>query len=421
MEHGLEDSVCLAPQIDPLGGLVEAISHKGQPGQNRAIVRWLDRELDREGVPRRLTVPTWWPALERVAKSLGMRSGEWPAEVVSRAERWLCAALRFARPGGSGVFGEGDEPDRAILRKWAREVSDPAIGTVIKWWSLKRRRSTGVAPPLPAYSCTDRTLAVLRSDWSRDGDLVAIDQRDLSGPCQLEVFGLGRRWLGPRWGSSADERERGLSRPSHWSTRPEADLLEWTFRDTSSRRTRSALLLRGRQIALIAELIEGGDAEAWMSIDIGRGLEARPVDNCRAIRLSSKRGPSALAIPLALPALPYATDRGAFLLERNRLILRQRRDGRRTWIPLLICWDPDLVRRPPRWRQLTVSETSKICPPETAFAARLAWGRSEGLVVYRSLGRTSPRAFLGHHTEARFLVGRFSAAGDLTPILKVDA
>ena len=52
-------------------------------------------------------------------------------------------------------------------------------------------------PPLPAHACPDRPLAMLRPDWSRRGDYLAIDQRDRRADCLVELVGLGQRWLGP--------------------------------------------------------------------------------------------------------------------------------------------------------------------------------------------------------------------------------
>ena len=69
---------------------------------------------------------------------------------------------------------------------------------------------------------------------------------------------------------------------------------------------------------------------------------------------------------------------------------------------------------------LTVSERSKICRPGAAFAARIGWGLGDGLVVYRSLTRAAPRAFLGHQTSSRFLIGQFSAEGHVIPLLSID-
>jgi hypothetical protein len=51
----------------------------------------------------------------------------------------------------------------------------------------------------------------------------------------------------------------------------------------------------------------------------------------------------------------------------------------------------------------------------------VSFGRgTDSLVVYRSLTRPAPRAFLGHPTTARFLVGLFNAKGDVVSLLSVE-
>jgi hypothetical protein len=102
------------------------------------------------------------------------------------------------------------------------------------------------------------------------------------------------------------------------------------------------------------------------------------------------------------------------------LRLGLRHEGRRGWFPLLASWDPLRNRRAIHWRALTVAEKSRICPPETAFAARVTWGRGETLLIYRSLAPPALRSFLGHQTRARFLVGLFTQEGNVVPIIKVD-
>ncbi len=141
-----------------------------------------------------------------------------------------------------------------------------------------------------------------------------------------------------------------------------------------------------------------------------------PVADLRALALERPRSTARL-IPLSLPALPYPTDRGSFAVEGRDAVLRQPSAGRRRWLPLLFSWD----RPPTGWRTLTVTEKSQICPPDVAFAARVSWGTGrEGLVIYRSLGRPALRAFLGHQTRARFLIGRFTAEGDVEPLLTIE-
>jgi hypothetical protein len=140
-----------------------------------------------------------------------------------------------------------------------------------------------------------------------------------------------------------------------------------------------------------------------MSLGAGRG--SRPVR----------------VFPLGLPRRPFATERGTFSIDQEQgLVLRQSIEGRRGWLPLLVSWNPALNRCRADWRLLTVSERSRVCPPGTAFAARVAWGRDESLVIYRSLARPALRAFLGHQTRARFLVGLFSRKGTVEPILTIE-
>jgi hypothetical protein len=62
-----------------------------------------------------------------------------------------------------------------------------------------------------------------------------------------------------------------------------------------------------------------------------------------------------------------------------------------------------------------------VVPDEKAVAIRVSWGRDEHLVIYRSLVKPATRAFLGHQTTARFLVGLFNKEGEVAPLLRVDA
>jgi hypothetical protein len=134
----------------------------------------------------------------------------------------------------------------------------------------------------------------------------------------------------------------------------------------------------------------------------------------------SKRRASAQVLPIGLPCLPYATDRGRFQVEGRELALTQASAGRRCWLPLLVSWDPARNRKAVDWRILTVSERSRAVPTDRAYAARVSWGRDETYVVYRSLAPPAPRAFLGYQTRARFLFGQFTTDGTVKPILTVD-
>ncbi len=54
--------------------------------------------------------------------------------------------------------------------------------------------------------------------------------------------------------------------------------------------------------------------------------------------------------PLALPTAPYATDRGSFASDGQQIVLRQKGEASRIWLPLLVSWDRTRNRKPARWR-----------------------------------------------------------------------
>ena len=151
----------------------------------------------------------------------------------------------------------------------------------------------------------------------------------------------------------------------------------------------------------------------------GIAAEPDPESRCLILKSPNERA-SARVYPLGLPCLPYKTDKGSFRSEGENLILEQAATGRRTWLPLLVSWDAARNRKPVQWRALTVSERSKTCPPGVASAVRIRWGRDETIVVYRSHGKPGLRAFLGHQTKARFLVGSFSTEGDVKPLASLE-
>ncbi|HWE40180.1 MAG TPA: hypothetical protein VG406_26750 [Isosphaeraceae bacterium] len=381
----------------------------------------LRRDLDAQGVPRRWPVGEWGRALAVLAeRRRDGRDGEWPDELEAAIEGLLRATLRFARPGGAPVFApEGARPEvAAALRFWADRLSDPALSAVLARWSPGKKGVHG-APSLPAFACDDRPLAMLRADWSPRGDWLAIDHREPAS-CLVELAGLGQPWLGPSWSLGPELDPKGPPRPALWRTDSRADLAEWSFRTPIGRVTRTAVLLRGRRLALLADQVDGNLDEPTARLALAAGVAAVPALDNRALILSAGRGRSARVYPLGLPWPGSTTDRGRIGVEGGELVLRQKAQGRRCWLPWLVSWGADRNRRTTRWRTLTVAERSKACPPDVAFAARIAWGDGESLVVYRSLARPALRSFLGHQTGARFLVGLFTWAGDVHPLLTVE-
>jgi hypothetical protein len=416
----------------PVHPTLESLSHAVkswvEDGNGSPLARWMGRELDSDGVPTRLAIADWHRCLEILAA--GRRQvGDWPPESEEAIAGLLLATLRLARPDGSPsmhAVGPRFNPPAWAPADWVGWYRGTGIARVLGWWFTPGRRETA-PPPLPAWSAPDRVLAMLRADWLTDGDFLAVDHRDAQSPCRFELRGRGRTWLGPEWGDDMTGPEGSGSRPRpvRWVTGSAADLLEWSHRVDGVRVTRSALLMRGRRLALFSILAEGREAtwgaDPTMRLAMPPLVAAGPIKESRALVLTEpgRRG-AAQALPVALPCLPYPTERGSFRAVDGALVLRQRPAGRRCWLPLLISWDPDRHRKPVNWRVLTVSERSRAVGPDRAFAARVSWGRHETYVVYRSLGPPARRAFLGHQTAARFLIAGFDEDGDLTPIFTVE-
>jgi hypothetical protein len=262
---------------------------------------------------------------------------------------------------------------------------------------------------------------MLRADWSTAGDLLAVDQRRPGVECGFELCGLGRTWLGPTWAGADGASPASSARPVLWQSDSSCDLLEWSFRAGPARYVRTALLLRGRRLALLADQVEGGGGHAQLRLAFRAGLAVTTSAEDRSLILSSgPRKPSARLIPLSIPFRSTTAERGSFTGDDRRVLLEQPLGGKRGWMPLLVSWEPRRARKRLVWRTLTVTEGARVCAPETAVAFRVAWGRDESLVIYRSLVQPTARTFLGHRTSARFLVGLFTRDGTVEPIVSLE-
>lgn len=355
-------------------------------------------EFDADGVPVSLSVDAWPSAFERHVGA-GDGSG------------WARAILRFTRPDGSPVFGPA--PSGSDERR-----SKPAVGRRLSIDDLPGEGAAATAPPSDARA--DRVLAILRAEWSKRSDFVAVDHRRPGPTSLVEVSGAGRRWLGPTWDATGEPTGGlELARPTAWSTGPSFDLAEWTFRRGATEVVRTVALLKGRRQALLAEAVVGATDGAGWSVDLDPGLVARPIADVEGVTLGGGPGrPSARALAIGLDR---RSGRGSLEVRDGRLVLEDPQPSERSWLPLLVSWEPTRDRKPVRWYPLTVSEQSIACPADVAFAARVTWGSDDHLIIYRSLAAPALRSFLGHQTSARFLIGLFSKAGDVLPLVKLDA
>jgi len=369
----------------------------------------LPASLDEEGIPKGRPASAWWSIFSEDPTKVAMSTHAERAGFRALA----LAAARFTRPDGSMVFGpSGACPDRVeAINGLAEVLGEPGLATLAWWWSGRPRGgSASASPPLPAFGHSCRPLALLRENWADDGDLLAVDARDPTRT-GVELMIGGRALLGPEWPGPA-----GAWRLDSWTTTFSADCVEWSSGTGANRVARVLVLLRGRGIAIVAEE-KRGTTSAEMQVGLWPGVVARPITGSRAqIFKPSGGGRGVGVIPLSLAE----GGAGSLVAGDSAVTLTVTPVDGRCWLPLLFSWHESRSRRSPRWRPLTVSEDSKICSRDVAFAARVTWGPGDTLVIYRSLAKPARRSFLGYQTTARFLVGTFSEAGDLRPLLSLD-
>jgi hypothetical protein len=401
-------------------------------GDQEPVKRWLERQLGADGIPAKLGTRDWRRCLAMLAEGR-RRAGDWPEGCEERIAEFVTGVLRFSRPDGTMVTGECAEVGRgkheglADWAEWAKWYRGTAIGRVLAWWIPRSKQNEDVSPPLPAWSSERAVLSILRADWRLDGDMLAVEHRS-GEACSFELRGGGLTWLGPEWEVEELWGAGGRPKRTWWITGSMADRVEWTERAGGVRVTRTAMLMRGRRMALLGTVIQGG-AGRGVEVEgtrvthesrfrIASGVTVAAIENCRGVTLGANGSKvAAQVLPIALPCLTYATERGSLECVEGSIRLRQASGGRRTYLPLLISWDKVRNRKKLSWRVLTVAEKGRIVGPDTAFAARVSWGRDETYVIYRSLAPPAPRTFLGYQTPARFVLGRFNAEGFVEPLV----
>jgi len=410
-----------------LAELSQAIAAWGQNSDDRPLLRWLKRELDSNGTPIRMSLPDWDEGLNLVLAARRVQ-GDWPDRCGEAITRMIQSSLRFTRPDGclATCFGASPRGTGPILEDGDRtrlDHTDRPMARIRKRW-LAQGVNEGLPHASMGWASSKRVLAGLNDDGTTMRDLLVVDHHAAADFCRFELFGGGRSWLGPAWTVIGKTGAAHRPWPQTWISTVTADLAEWSHLAGEDRVIRSILLLRGLRLALLSVVVERkSPASGPPGFRIARapGLAVEPVEACRALLLSQspKRG-TAQVVPIGLPCPAYLTGQGRFAADGDDLVLSHAAAGRRTWLPLLVSWDVPRHRKRLHWRVLTVSERSRIVSADRAIAVRVSWGRQETYVIYRSLASPAPRVFLGHRTQDRFLVGRFTDKGIIEPIFEFE-
>ena len=223
----------------------------------------------------------------------------------------------------------------------SRRPTAPESARHLRDWQRSRKRDVNFTPEAASWDVSRGVLSVYAIRSMADGDFAAVDHR-ISGPSsRFELFGAGRSWLGPPWTIVAEPG--GRTRPSRArGSRSRAPDGGVAYRVGHAGHSIDSLAGRPASGALVGSF----DRRCRQTSQLGVRLACPPLikpealEGCRGFRL---KGPgareSAVVLPIGLPSLPYETDRGAFLIQDNGLLLDQEPSGRRTWLPLLVSWD----------------------------------------------------------------------------------
>src|SRR5260370_35679070 len=87
-----------------LSALGDAVSFWIGAQRAAPVARWLERELDAEGGPRRLPVCDWPEGLRLLAEASLAHPGSCPERSDALLEGWFRALLRCSRPNGPPAF-----------------------------------------------------------------------------------------------------------------------------------------------------------------------------------------------------------------------------------------------------------------------------------------------------------------------------
>ena len=367
-----------------------------------------------------------------------------------RANRLTEDLLAAAKAAG---MKKGD-PARAVLRTVERKETP----TPPDWDD---------ANP-PGFQSDAAAVGLLRSDWGRRSDAVALawpppeaGAAAGSAPVGLELRAFGRRLLCGAWGLSlsvngepVDAGADGWACVCHHADFDGGYLeLQWAGDSAAGpvRVERQAFLSRRGRFAVLADAVSFTGAERSGSADArvehaaalplaGTGpkrVTAGVAPDTREARLFGGRPDRpkqrARVFPLNLPQETHDPADGCVeppagdepqpgKLSSGWLTVRSSGRGG-LYSPVVLDWHPAREDRRADWRALTVTEDRRRLTESEAAAHRLRVGRKHQLLLYRRTdGTETPgeaRAVLGHHHDHETLIASFGKDGEVSPLLTV--
>jgi len=410
------------PEINACCGLLA--------GAQQALSQSLVDLLDGEGLPRAVDLPVLRPLLACWTRclSIGERldGGCWDDDAEVQYQWLVRQALRMARGDGSQVFTHGSAgrwcpPLFQAMLELGGDGEDYAAASE----ALPNQDESDDQPPEPAVNSEWSELAILRSNWLRRSELLAVAYH---GPhVQIELNCDRRMLLAGKWEAELKVDDQAIREPEEWEevcwvSDEDVDYLELEAELSHGVRIqRQILLARTEHFLYLADCvldIPGAKTRYVGRLPLASDVSLEPEEETREASLICEK-PRGLVLPLALPEWRSDPRHGTFTVNDNHIELRQETSAESLCCPLFIDLKPRRAAGRCTWRQLTVAESLKRQPPSVAVGYRVQCGKDQWL-IYRSLAKPANRTLIGQNFSSECVVGRFTKNGTVEELLEIE-
>jgi len=394
-----------------------------------SIVDWLDGE----GLPAAEYFPlarplfACWTRCGYLHKMLSRAS--FPREAKTQYEWLVRQMLRLCRYDGTQVLSDESAGSWSRpLFQAALHLAADAVDREIAARIVPGRKAADIpSPPLPSPSVNSKwaTAAVMRRDWTRASDQLAVTycnrQLALELNCGRETVFSGVCHPQLRFNGQSiecvDDWEEAC-----WISDEELDYLELEGRYEHGLRVQRHLLLARRdRLLLIADAIlseTAGSIECRNELPLCPTITFQPDDETREGILVGRRRIGTV-LPLQLPEWRRARVDSALEATEHGLVLRQQTNSQRMFCPLLIDLDARRIAHPRTWRQATVAQQLAIVAADVAAGYRIQLGQQQWL-LYRSLAPVASRTVLGQNLSGEFVFARFTRQGIADKLIEIE-
>ena len=396
-------------------GLVELHNGEGLPrGANRATLRQL---------------LACWTRCASIAADDKQRP--FNPKAIRQYHQLVRQSLRWTAPNGAELLRPETNAWQPEFLQAALALSDKkkdvaAARALLGKKLIGKELDAGDKTPDAPYHCDWARLGLLRSGWSADDAVVAVDYT--GDRVELEAWADGRRLLGGAWKTESRVEGELVKATEEWEetcwfSDHDVDYLELTqILDNGVRIDRQIMLAHRDKFMYLCDHFYGGKEatleHAWQ-LPLGPAVLFCGEGETRDALLVDGK-PLARVMPLALPEWRIDPRVGELTGDGNTLSLSQKVVGRSVACPLFIDFNVQRSTKASTWRQLTIAEALEIKTTDVAVSYRVQSGADQW-VFYRSQGPRGNRTFMGQNTSSECYIARFAApSGEVEELMEIE-